>query len=79
MLFRSATYGVATSATVVAIKALSDSGSGSYSDIISGVNYAYNKFLSNRAPSIATMSLGGAKSAALDTAVSKVSTNCGLP
>ena len=66
-----ARFGVAT---IVAVKVLSDSGSGPISDIISGVNYAYNRFQSNRAPSVATMSLGGAKSDALDSAVSTVNT-----
>ncbi|KAF8318562.1 peptidase S8/S53 domain-containing protein [Cantharellus anzutake] len=63
------TYGVATSARIVAIKVLSDQGSGSYSDIISGVNFAYNQFRTTRAPSIATMSLGGPLSTALNSAV----------
>lgn len=49
---------------------LSDAGSGAYSDIISGVNYAYNSFKSSGRPSIATMSLGGGASSTLDSAVS---------
>ncbi|KAF8597653.1 subtilisin-like protein [Ceratobasidium sp. AG-I] len=65
-----ATYGVATSATVVAVKVLSDAGSGAYSDIISGVNYAYSSYKSSGKPSVATMSLGGSANTALDSAIS---------
>jgi len=63
------TFGIATSARIIAVKVLSDQGSGPWSDIISGVNYAYNQFKSTRRPSIATMSLSGIRSAAIDTAV----------
>ncbi|KAF8597654.1 putative subtilisin-like serine protease [Ceratobasidium sp. AG-I] len=64
------TYGQAPSANAIAVKVLSDSGSGSNSDVISGVNYAYNAFKASGRPSIATMSLGGSAYTALDTAVS---------
>ncbi|CAE6471135.1 unnamed protein product [Rhizoctonia solani] len=86
------TYGIATQATIVAVKVCSDSGScatsdivsgvwnrfkvcsdsGSCatSDIVSGVNYAYAQFKSNGKPSVATMSLGGSASTAIDSAVS---------
>ncbi|KAF8694410.1 peptidase, partial [Rhizoctonia solani] len=52
-------YGLATSANVIAVKVLSDSGSGSNSDVIAGVNYAYHQFMGHGKPSIVTMSLGG--------------------
>ncbi|QRV89193.1 cuticle-degrading protease [Ceratobasidium sp. AG-Ba] len=64
------TYGQAPSANIIAVKVLSDSGSGSNSDVISGVNYAYNQFKATGRPSIATMSLGGSAYTALDNAVS---------
>ncbi|KAG8709059.1 subtilisin-like serine protease [Ceratobasidium sp. 395] len=64
-----ATYGQATSANIIAVKVLSDQGSGAYSDIISGVNYAYNSFKSSGRPSVATMSLGGPADSGLDSAV----------
>ncbi|KAH7327598.1 peptidase S8/S53 domain-containing protein [Rhizoctonia solani] len=35
-----ASYGVATSANIIAVKVLSDSGSGTNSDVIAGINYA---------------------------------------
>ncbi|QRW03375.1 cuticle-degrading protease [Ceratobasidium sp. AG-Ba] len=63
------TYGQAPSANIIAVKVLSDSGSGSNSDVISGVNYAYNQFKATGRPSIATMSLGGGAYSPLDTAV----------
>lgn len=49
---------------------LSDSGSGATSDVISGVNWAYNAFKASGRPSIALMSLGGSANTALDSAVS---------
>ncbi|QRV89194.1 cuticle-degrading protease [Ceratobasidium sp. AG-Ba] len=63
------TYGQASSANIIAVKVLSDSGSGAYSDVISGVNYAYNQFKTTGRPSIATMSLGGSGYIPLDDAV----------
>jgi hypothetical protein len=57
----------------VAVKVLSDTGSGAYSDVISGVDWSFAQFLASGTPSIATMSLGGPISAALDSAVSNVS------
>ncbi|KAG9120766.1 subtilisin-like serine protease, partial [Ceratobasidium sp. 392] len=64
------TYGVATSANIIAVKVLSDSGSGSNSDVISGINYAYNQARTSGRPSVATMSLGGGANSAVDSAVS---------
>ncbi|KAG8714321.1 subtilisin-like serine protease [Ceratobasidium sp. 394] len=62
------TYGVATSAKIVAIKVLSDAGSGAYSDIIAGVNWVVNN--KGSSPAVATMSLGGTANSALDSAIS---------
>ena len=66
-------YGIATSATIIAVKVLSDAGAGAYSDVISGVNYASSAATVSGKPSIALMSLGGSVSAALDAAVNTVS------
>ncbi|KAG8785601.1 subtilisin-like serine protease [Ceratobasidium sp. 428] len=49
---------VAPMANIVAIKVLSDSGSGPTSDVISGVEWAVNDALNRSKPSIVTMSLG---------------------
>lgn len=64
------TGGTATSATGVAVKILSDSGSGATSDIISGVNWVVSQYQASGRPSIGVMALGGGASAALDAAVS---------
>ena len=58
--------GVAPGATVVAVRVLDNSGSGFYSDIIAGVDYAASVAASG---DVANMSLGGPASKALDDAV----------
>ncbi|KAG8728650.1 subtilisin-like serine protease [Ceratobasidium sp. 428] len=68
-----ATYGVATSAKIVAIKVLSDAGSGAYSDIIAGVNWVVSN--KGSSPAVATMSLGGSANSALDSAISSAINN----
>jgi subtilisin family serine protease len=71
------TYGVAKKVALKAVKVLSGSGSGTNSGVISGVNYVTN----NKSPSrqsVASMSLGGGASTALDNAVT-ASINAGIP
>lgn len=58
--------GVAYDATVVAVKVLNSQGSGSYSDVIAGVDYVAAIGV---AGDVANMSLGGPVSQALDDAV----------
>ncbi|KAK9899261.1 hypothetical protein P389DRAFT_141798 [Cystobasidium minutum MCA 4210] len=75
----SKTYGVAKSVNLIAVKVLGSSGSGSMSDVVGGVAWAASsasKALESAAArngthkgSVANMSLGGGKSAALDLAV----------
>ncbi|KAG8770339.1 subtilisin-like serine protease [Ceratobasidium sp. 428] len=65
-----ASYGVATSANIIAVKVLSDSGSGTNSDVIAGINYAATQSRSSGRPSVANLSLGGGASTAVDSAVS---------
>ncbi|KAI0319122.1 serine protease [Amylostereum chailletii] len=66
-------YGrVAKAASLIAVKVLSDSGSGAISDIISGLNFVASSASSSGRPSIATMSLGGGASTALDNAVASL-------
>ncbi|KAJ7350736.1 peptidase S8/S53 domain-containing protein [Mycena albidolilacea] len=77
-------YGVAKAANVIAVKVLGSNGSGSMSDVVAGVAFAANaaskkaeaaaeerkvKGKSAHKGSVANMSLGGGKSAALDRAV----------
>lgn len=62
----SGVVGVAAGATVVAVKVLSDNGSGSISGIVAGVDYVKSSAYTN---DVANMSLGGGRSTALDNAV----------
>jgi subtilisin family serine protease len=62
-------YGIAKSANLIAVKVLGDLGSGSTSDVISGVNYVADRHRITGGPSVANMSLGGGASTALDNAV----------
>jgi len=63
------TYGVAKRATIIAVKVLTSGGSGTNAGVIAGVNYVTNQYKANKKPSLANMSLGGPKSAALDQSV----------
>jgi len=60
--------GVAAGATVIAVRVLDRSGSGSTSGVIAGVDYV----TANGVGDVANMSLGGGVSDALDTAVSNM-------
>ncbi|KAI0651894.1 serine protease [Trametes meyenii] len=66
------TYGVAKEANLIAVKVLSDGGSGSVSDIVSGLNWIGQQVTSSGRPSIASLSLGGGASTALDNAVTSL-------
>ena len=60
------TYGVAKAVSLVAVRVLNCSGSGTTSGVIAGVDWVTANHIS---PAVANMSLGGGVSAALDTAV----------
>lgn len=60
------TYGVAKGARLFAVRVLNCSGSGTTSGVIAGVDWVTGHHVS---PSVANMSLGGAASSALDTAI----------
>lgn len=65
------TYGVAKEVALVNVKVLGDTGSGSYSGIIAGIDWV----LANRVgPAVINMSLGGGRSAALNAAVNNAVT-----
>ncbi|KAA8895792.1 peptidase S8/S53 domain-containing protein [Sphaerosporella brunnea] len=68
------TYGVAKKATLVGIKVLGDDGSGSISSVISGLNWAAEDAQSKGAlkKSVASMSLGGGYSKAMNSAVKAI-------
>jgi len=63
-----ATYGVAKSVQLVAVRVLNCSGSGTTAGVIAGVDWVTAQHQPG-APAVANMSLGGGASSALDTAV----------
>ncbi len=64
--------GVAAGASVVAVKVLDDRGSGSYSDVIDGIDYVAANGSSG---DVANMSLGGGKSQSVNDAVKNAASN----
>ena len=62
------TYGVAKNVTLVAVRVLDCSGSGTNSGVIAGVDWVTSNHSAGQ-PAVANMSLGGGISSALDTAV----------
>ena len=64
-----ATYGVAKSVRLVAVRVLTCAGTGLNSGVIAGVDWVTGNHQAGQ-PAVANMSLGGGKSAALDQAVS---------
>jgi subtilisin family serine protease len=62
------TYGVAKAVTLVAVRVLNCSGSGSTSGVIAGVDWVTGNHLAGQS-AVANMSLGGGASSSLDTAV----------
>ncbi|KAF9459643.1 serine protease [Collybia nuda] len=63
-------YGVAKKANIVAVKVLSDAGSGAVSDIISGLNFVASSARASGRPSVACIPLSGGASTALDNTIS---------
>jgi len=70
-------YGVAKSASIIAVKVLSDAGSGAITDIVSGLNWVGSQASASGRPSIVSMSLGGGATSTLDNAVTSL-TNSGV-
>ena len=62
------TYGVAKGVTLVAVRVLNCSGSGTTSGVIAGIDWVTTNHATG-APAVANMSLGGGASSALDAAV----------
>jgi subtilisin family serine protease len=62
------TYGVAKGVSLVAVRVLNCSGSGTWSGVIAGINYVTGQHATG-APAVANMSLGGGASSSVDTAV----------
>ncbi len=72
------TFGVATLATVVPVRVLDCDGSGSTSDVISGLNWVASNIQSTNSQAVVNMSLGGSFDAILNTAVRNI-VNLGVP
>jgi len=64
----SAHYGVAKAANLIAVKVLDDQGHGNLSDIIAGLEWVQSQVRASNRSSVASMSLGGQVSLALDEA-----------
>lgn len=65
------TYGIAKSATLIPVRVLSCTGSGSTSGVIAGLDWIVANHVAGK-PAVANLSLGGGASTALDTAVQNV-------
>lgn len=63
------TVGVAKNATLVAVKVLSASGSGSWSGVAAGIDWVRGQHGTLGGPSVISMSLGGGASSTVDNAV----------
>jgi len=64
----STTYGVAKKANIFGVKVLNSAGSGTYADVIAGIEYVASKGNKQKVDTIMSMSLGGPKSQAVDDA-----------
>ena len=64
-----ATYGVAKDVLLIGVKVLSDSGSGTTTGVIAGMDWVAGNHIK---PAVANMSLGGGASTALDDAVGRM-------
>ena len=62
------TFGVAKNVTLVAVRVLDSSGSGTNSGVIAGIDFVTSNHQAGQ-PAVANMSLGGGASSAVDTAV----------
>lgn len=66
------TFGVAKLANIIAVKVLSDAGSGAVSDIIAGLSFVVQSAKVTGHSSVVLLALGGSPSTALDNAVLSV-------
>lgn len=67
-----ARFGVAKNASIIAVKVLSDGGSGSVSGIVTGLNWILEQVQASGRPSIVSMSLGGGANSVLDNGVASL-------
>jgi len=67
------TYGMAKGARLVAVKVLNKQGSGSTAGVIQGIDWTSSAAKSDASASVASMSLGGGKSTAMNSAIDAAS------
>ena len=72
------TYGVANLATIVPVRVLDCDGSGSTSDVVSGLNWVASNIGSTNSQAVVNMSLGGSFDSVLNAAVRNI-VNLGVP
>jgi len=65
----SKTYGIAKAVTIYGVKVLDADGSGSFSDVIAGIDLVATETKTKKKLTVVNMSLGGGKSQAVDDAV----------
>jgi len=65
------TYGISRSVQLVAVRVLDSEGEGTYAEVIAGIEWLTRDALAKKTPAVASMSLGGPKNKALDTAIQK--------
>lgn len=66
-----ATYGIAKSATLIPVRVLDCTGSGTFSGVIAGLDWIVSHHVAGK-PAVANMSLGGGASSSVDLAVQNV-------
>lgn len=71
------TYGVAKEVDLIAVKVMSDRGSGSSSDILAGIDWVVGNAKKTRKPSVANLSIGGGYSKTENDAI-KDATDAGI-
>ena len=71
------TTGIAKNVTLIAVRVLDCSGSGSYSAVIAGIDWVTSDHTTRGTPAVANMSLGGGLSSSVNTAVTN-SINAGV-
>ena len=69
------TFGTAKKANLISVKVLDANGKGRSSDVLAGVNWAVKQAQSTNKPSIASLSLGGPSSQAMDDIVGNATSN----
>eukprot|EP00118_Oscarella_pearsei_P024417 m.306025 g.306025 ORF g.306025 m.306025 type:complete len:412 (+) comp40905_c0_seq1:66-1301(+) len=62
-------YGIAKRGTAIGVRVLNDNGSGSFEDVIAGINYVADQARERVNSTVANMSLGGSQNQPLDDAV----------